>query len=239
MPGDKIPLNPLRKTVPDIVSPYPGHKNTPLGTFAELPPGIRSFFPDGHNMVRVGVDDDGSCFYHTLVAGLNINNWHSMILKERYHHGLNLRKKIAEYLSETTWRKYWAGKGVSAKAVPSVEKMKKDLNNYRTWADVYAIMYVAHVLGLNVLVFDFVSEQIYCGTHNEDNTNNTLFIAWIEHSHFEPILEITKENNVFGSFDKKSPVLGFVMNKYKEQGCPAVSLQQILLRARRARRARR
>ena len=35
----------------------------------------RKFFPDGAAMCRQGVGDDGSCFYHTLAAGLNFDDW--------------------------------------------------------------------------------------------------------------------------------------------------------------------
>ena len=51
------------------------HSNTPHGKLVRLPDDLMHFFPKGTTMCRQGVGDDGSCFYHTMAAGLNFDDW--------------------------------------------------------------------------------------------------------------------------------------------------------------------
>ena len=204
--------------------------NAPLGQYVQIPPNLEKFFPNnGSNMRRIGVDDDGSCFFHTLVSALNFNNWHGKKNSQKVHLGHELRYMLRDAVTKKTWGNYWNGRGVSTRKIPKMKKVIEELSNYRVWANVYTIMFSMHMLDLNIIVFDMSSGQIYCGTHNPINANNTIFICWINHSHFEPIVMVDDNNNVVGKFSKKDKVFKYVLKKYKEQGCPLQSFQSILL----------
>lgn len=220
----------LRNTVPTSTSNT--GTSSKLGEFMELQENIRHFFPND-KMRKVGVDDDGSCFYHTLCAALNINDWHGKSKEKRIHLGHQLRAKILNALTKKTWLNYWHGKGVRTKGtkVPSIDHMKKILKNNTAWADVYAIMFTMHILNLNLIVFDMKQGVIYCGTHDPKKTVDTVFICWISHAHFEPIVYVGKDN-VKGKFGVENPILKHVIEKYNEQGCPRYSLHDILKRKR-------
>ena len=95
-------------------------------------------------------------------------------------------------------------------------------------------MYTVHLLGINLVVFDFQEKVIYCGTHQTERAKSgpTFLLAWIGHSHFEPIFEVREsadgERAAFGTFFYDDAVLQHVLGKYKAQGCPRVSLYKIL-----------
>lgn len=206
-----------------------------LGEFMKLAKNLQHFFPNNaQGMRKVGVDDDGSCFYHTLCAALNIENWHSTNKSDRIKLGHVLRKRVLSALTKRTWLNYWHGKGVRTRGtnVPPMDKMIATLKNNKAWADVYAIMFTMHILHLNLIVFDMKESVIYCGTHDPTKKTDTIFICWIAHSHFEPIVHWDKDKGVRGKFAVDDPIMQHVLNKYMEQGCPRYSLHDILKRKR-------
>lgn len=232
------------KTTPYVLSagkigpPLEPHtENAKLGTLHRLGNDLREFFPNDAKMVRMGVDDDGSCYYHSLACGLNFEGYHSMEKKDRIHQGHLLRKMFEESLTPTTWLNYWNGQGISTKQVPDINEMKRQMSKTKIWANVYSIMFTMWLLGLNLIVFDQTTGEIYCGTHN-NTYGNTIFICWIQHSHFEPILQVTSKGLV-GMFPKNHPLLVHVNKAYQKQGCPRVSLGDILKSLRRKQRAAR
>lgn len=219
--------------------PKESHRNNAdLGDIHRLGEKLNSFFPENVTMARMGVDDDGSCYYHSLACGLNFDEYHNTAKPKRIAHGHTLRKMFEESVTPTTWLNYWNGQGVSTKQVPDLKMIKKQMSKTKTWANVYSIMFTMHMLNLNLVVFDQTSGEIYCGTHNPSNMDNTIFICWIQHSHFEPILQVSTDG-LLGMFPKHDPIVKHVIEKYNQQGCPRVSLRDILKNLRRKRRSSR
>jgi hypothetical protein len=207
-------------------------ENSPLGEYVHISNAIKKFFPKNASMRRIGVDDDGSCYYHSLAAILNFENWHHTPLEKRIDLGHQLRLMLRGGVTKRTWLNYWNGKGVSTSRVPNMSRVVEQMSSYTTWADVYAIMFTQHILGTNLIVIDLSLGEIYCGTHNPQKMNQTMIICWINHSHFEPIVQLTPDG-VIGKFSKNDPVLKFLLERYNEQGCPRYSLHDILKRKRK------
>ena len=206
--------------------------NSPLGEYVHLSDNIKKFFPSDATFCRIGVDDDGSCYYHSLASILNFENWHQTQLKKRIDLGHELRLLLRDSVTKNTWLNYWNGKGVSTSRVPNMKKVVDQMSSYTTWADVYAIMFTQHILDTNLIVIDLALGEIYCGTHNPEKMNQTMIICWVNHSHFEPIVQITPEG-VIGKFSKTDRTLQYLLDRYNEQGCPRYSLHDILKRKRK------
>ena len=211
----------------------PIHSNTPHGKLVRLPDDLMHFFPKGTTMCRQGVGDDGSCFYHTMAAGLNFDDWqHQASRTNKDRIGLGLRKGIKDATTTELWNDFWASKGVLPQTMklPKWSTVEKEMARPSKWADVFHIIYTIHLLGINLIVFDFESGVIYCGTHSSSRAKTcpTFLMAWVGRTHFEPIFEVRDDGKAYGTFLHDDNVLKHVLAKYEEQGCPKVSLYHIL-----------
>lgn len=219
--------------------------NVVAGEYAPVPRSIRRYFPSTPHRViaSAGVHDEGNCFYDTIASTLNVDDWHHQNRRKRRQIGLRLREVVSKTLTRNAWERFWENKKVPLKHVPGHAAILKQMNNYKTWADVFAILYVVEVLNLNLLVFDVATGKLYCGTHNPNPNNTTIFMAWIAHSHFEPLMEVdTRPRNgkirVKIRFSERDEILQHVLRLYAEEECPAVTIHELLRRRRARQRAR-
>jgi len=221
------------------------HHNVPAGHFADVPTSISHFVPNNPNKewYRAGTNADGTCFYHTVGYAINYRGYWTKDAEEQQKLGKHFRKVIFDNTTEAAWERFWEKKGVGMAAVPNIDEIRKQISNSRTWADVFAILYVCDVLRLNILVFDVSAGSLYCGTHNAKRDRPTILMAWIQNSHFEPLMELdTKTFKVRTLFSKSidgKGVLDHILREYEKQGCPNVTIHQILRRRARNKRRRR
>ena len=62
--------------------------------------------------------------------------------------------------------------------LPSGSIVEKEMARPSKWADVFHIIYTIHLLGINLIVFDFESGVIYCGTHSRPGPRPALPSSW-------------------------------------------------------------
>jgi len=221
------------------------HTNVNAGEFAAVPSSLKRYFPDQSTKryVRGGTNADGSCFYHTVGMAINYEGYWRKSPKEQQRLGKEFRRVIFDNISQEAWSRFWKKNKVAAKDVPDLDVIRKQMENPSTWADVFSILFVVDVLGLNILVFDVSAGKLYCGTHNPSADRPTILMAWIHNAHFEPLLEFdTQTLNVRTLFSRRKDgrsVLDHILNMYAKEGCPNVTIHQILRRRRRRRRRQR
>lgn len=218
--------------------------NVPAGEFADVPTSISRFIPQnpGKEWYRGGTNADGTCFYHTIGYAINYGGYWTKNAREQQRLGKHFRKVIFDNTSKAAWERFWEKKGVDMASVPNIEEIREQIHNPKTWADVFSILYVCDVLGLNILVFDVSAGSLYCGTHEAKKDRPTVLMAWIQNAHFEPLMELdTQTLKVRMLFSKRSDgggVLSHILRKYEEQGCPNVTIHHILRRRARNKRRR-
>ena len=166
-----------------------GLSNLGPGELRDLPEELRRNRLFGPEFRRFGVHDDGSCFFHTICAALNLSGYRGKDPERRARIGRQLRRLMQKEISQKKWDRVWKQRQVrSGASLPSLERIRGMLGNYRTWADVYMILYVMDRLNLNMLFFDASSDQLYCGVRGLDaDKQKTVFVLWVNHAHFEPI----------------------------------------------------
>ena len=219
--------------------------NTPAGTFAAIPTALRRYFPpqSKKQYMRGGTNADGSCFYHTLGMVINYEGYWSKNAKEQQRLGKEFRKVIFDSITTEAWGRFWQKNKVDAKDVPDLAEIRRQIENPSTWADVFSILFVVDVLGLNILVFDVSAGKLYCGTHNPSAKRPTILMAWIHNAHFEPLLEFDTETlkvrTLFSRRRDGRSVLDHILKLYAKEGCPNVTIHHILRRRRRRQRRRR
>ena len=215
--------------------------------FAKIPASVKRYFPDAgkKKYLRAGTNQDGSCFYHTLATVINYDGYFWENAKKQREMGRTFRKIMHDTLTRDAWKRFWDGKKVSMdrEGFPSLDEIKEQISNPRTWADVFAIMYVCDRLNLNVLVFDLNAGGLYCGTHFPKPGRPTLLMAWVHNAHFEPILEFDTDTlhvrTLFSTRPDGRSILDHILRMYEKEGCPSVTIHEILRRRRRRLRQRR
>lgn len=165
-----------------------GLNNLKPGQLRDLPTELHGKLFAPH-FKRYGVHDDGSCFFHTICAALNLSGYRDKSPERRMRIGRQFRRLMQKEVSQQKWDGVWERRRVENRSsLPSLSKMKEMLGNHKTWADVYMILYVMDRLNLNMLFFDASSDQLYCGVRGLDSgKQDTVFVLWVNHAHFEPI----------------------------------------------------
>lgn len=209
------------------VAPRDGPANTPPHHLRPVPRALAERLErlnPGYTFWRYGVDDDGSCFFHTLAAAVGMRGWFEKDRAAQRETGHHLRSLVNTALSDTSWNAYWTRTGGRG-AVPSAATVRAKLGNPRTWSDVYMILYAMHELRTGIVFFDERNDsRMYCGVHAHPREYDTYVMClWVNHSHFEPVF--AERNGVLDtSFDRHHPVVERVRERYEQVECPGAPL---------------
>ena len=201
------------------------------GNVSALPQNIeRRYFnnPEFDDFIRFGVEDDGSCFFHSISAALNLSNYHQRSQKSKRKIGRNLRRILQRTMTAETWKEFWESRGVQIKSVPNLRTVIKKMKNPSQWSDVYMILYIMDSLGLNIVFFDGQTQKMYCGVRGKSDAKQTVFILWVARSHFEPIFSVDANKKVKTIFNKTDSIVKHVMDIYSTSPCGNVTLHSIL-----------
>jgi hypothetical protein len=199
-----------------------------------------SFLTPGDEWVRVGVGDDGSCFYHSIACIMNHSfkgvPYHDTKKEDKLCVGHNLRHLLERGLTPKLWEEICACHGVEDSA-PSFADVQKRLQGTKTWANYWTILATCHLLRLNLIFYDMMAGgHPYCGaTHtgtaemkHRDPTLPDMgwrvgCICWIQRCHFEPL----RCNGDF-MFTPKSTIGRTLLDRYKTTGgCRLLLMQEI------------
>lgn len=138
------------------------------------------------------VPGDGSCFFHSIAVLTNYCNIRSCAdLTKRIKIGLTLRGKI---LDKSQWKRFNKSTGFEGLS-PSLEKARAP----RYYADDFIINFSARRLGLNLLIYDNLSSDVYlfpCSSKQHKKKRPYLCLRWIDRCHFEPIAEICSKGSL-------------------------------------------
>lgn len=137
-------------------------------------------------MIRYGVQGDGTCFYYSLCAILNIDNFINRSLSEQTEIGRGYRCNLTRDITWEDWQQFLELKGISASKITSLRTLKRRMCSYRVWADEPVIRYIMYKLKINLIFLDENLNKLYCGV-TEPESDMTAVILWVNKSHFEPL----------------------------------------------------
>jgi hypothetical protein len=148
--------------------------------------------PLGH-ILRVGAHDDGSCWYHSMVAALNYKHALSKSDSERIALGHELRFAIGRKVTRDVWDRFttlFPEHQRLSKA--TFESFKKDIMNPTVWANNAHLKLTNMVLNLSILLLNTRRQSFYCGfAGEEDLKDDVVIIVWVDKEHFEAIVQLT------------------------------------------------
>lgn len=144
---------------------------------------------------RMGVQGDGSCFFHSVCAIMNTDNYlHATELEQR-DIAYAFRCKFAKRFS----RAQYAELSAKSSGAKSFAEEHDGFCAPEVWADEVMIRYASRALDINLIFLDLENGRAYCGVHGDAAeaemasgavSQATGLVAWVDHRHFEPIVRV-------------------------------------------------
>jgi hypothetical protein len=151
---------------------------------------INKVYFGGQNMYHYGVKGDGSCFFYSICAALNKNNFIHSSPERQTEIGQNFRCAFTDKLTIEKWKAF--EKKHNYNTGYTLKEIKKKFCQPSVWADQPIIQYTMEALKLNIIFFDERMRRLFCGVHGGSTKRPSMVILWLHHSHFEPIVRINK-----------------------------------------------
>jgi len=155
------------------------------GVIKEIDGNLKCKWMRDNRFGRMGVQGDGSCFFHSVCVILNLNDYVHKTPKEQRDIAYEFRCKFSTLMSAEEF-KLLGGQSKGTEGFCSV----------KVWADEKMIKIASSILNMNLIFFDLSDDSVYCGVHGKaSETKNVLqktgLIAWVgNRDHFEPIVRI-------------------------------------------------
>jgi hypothetical protein len=174
----------------------------------ELDPAVsKKWFGDTGTYARMGVEGDGSCFFHSVCVILDIDGYVQQPKAKQSEIAHTFRCQFQRAFSESQYEHLSAGLATGK----DFKETREALCRPEVWADEVMIKHAASVLNMNLVFLDMSKATLYCGVHGAETLEATSprrkgkarsktaipkqptgVIAWVSKSHFEPIVRIEK-----------------------------------------------
>ena len=179
---------------------------------------------------RMGVQGDGSCFFHSLCSLRNEDGYLLKTPSEQRDIAYSFRCNLKNHFTSEAYHRA----ALNHPEKDTYEKKLKAFCTPKTWADETMIRFASKTLNMNLIFVDMMNGHAYCGVHGVETVEGihdlervkqvTGIIAWVEHRHFEPIVRIDSLNDkegqittLFSTKEDKHTVYK-IMTEYV-QGC--------------------
>lgn len=181
-----------------------------------------SWMPSHGIFGRMGVLGDGSCFFHSVCALKNIDNYLYVSFKKQKEIAYEFRCAFASNFTKEEYKKL---SKISKHSEP-YEVEHDGFCSPKVWADEVMIRHASKILNLNLIFLDLKNFKAYCGVHGNETfdamtSQPTALIAWVSRSHFEPIVRIDdpEEGLITTIFEpskskKDADLVETIMDKY-------------------------
>jgi hypothetical protein len=195
----------------------------PPNTLELLPQRLTGAYFPAMTMARYGVPGDGTCFFYTICAALNIDGYMHKTKDQQVAIGRSFRCSFTKSLTMDKWAAFEARHGFKT-GIKTLAALKKKFCAYAIWADEPVIRYVMETFKLNLLFFDEQMRKLYCGVRGSED-QASMMVMWIQRSHFEPIARINRLDTKADSVDiqvvfnkrNDASVIDAIMASYEAQ----------------------
>jgi hypothetical protein len=186
----------------------------------------KNYFHNEYMVGRYGVAGDGSCFFHSVCAALNKDDYLFKTNTVQRKMGHKFRCAFTKELTADKWDQFIKSNNITTDT--TVEEAREHFCNNKKWANEIMIKYVIHNLKTNIIFIDGVNTKIYCGVKGRSD-EPLIIIMWISRTHFEPLVRVLgqgaadtdAENKVavqmlFNSL-KDENFITHILNQYQSQ----------------------
>tara|TARA_Y100000748_G_scaffold297075_1_gene290635 strand:+ start:2369 stop:3091 length:723 start_codon:yes stop_codon:yes gene_type:complete len=217
---------------------------------------------NGAEWVKYSVSGNGSCFYNSAAAALNYNNYIKHSVKSQEAIGRNLRRQFQREINENSWSEFWKHHNLQHVA-PNYLKARQEVADPKTWANLWTIYVFSCWTRTNFIFYDMDNECLpYCGITTVDPEKcpqrpkncmlpdskwNLVTIAWVNKSHFDPIMVfknyckscqmpthrsqlVRKNHNLVLNFKKNEKLYKDILKKYNQGKCSGKTIQHAALK---------
>lgn len=138
----------------------------------------------------MGVHGDGTCFFHSLASAVNIDGYLQMSAADRKATGQQFRCDFEARVDEKVWAEMAQSSPHNIRQ--PMDAVKQNFCRSRVWAEETMIKATSMVMGLNIVFIDSATNSYYCNMKGHPESQDTVVMFWVAHSHFEPILFMRK-----------------------------------------------
>lgn len=174
-----------------------------------------------HALRRRGSWGEGTCFFHSLLAELNWKGYNTKSERQQKVLAYKFRCGLGHFITVPELEKELIVSRMRRDELPrSAADLEEKLCDPKVWADEIIIRAVSRLFHCNLLFWDGVGNQFYCGVHGSNAPAQPLFIIlWIDHSHFEGVVLTDKRGRMLadapGMFEPGHPIHMGVLAMYR------------------------
>jgi hypothetical protein len=136
------------------------------------------------------VHGDGSCFFHSLAAAINFKGYVRKSPRKQQELGKDFRCRFKDHMRKDMWDKVFTETPHNKHI--NFREVKEKYCEPREWAEETMIKYTSEHTGLNILFIDGDTGKFYCAVQGDPDTQDTVVMAWVSRSHFEPVMFVRK-----------------------------------------------
>jgi hypothetical protein len=145
------------------------------------------YFGGSRAFGRYGTSGDGTCFFHSMCAARNTDDYLHASASEQCEIGKRFRCAFTNHLTDDRWRRFLKQRKLEDDRTADVAR--KQFCEGSHWADETMIRYVSDALKMNIIFLDMSTKKIYCGVRGHKK-EPLVIVSWIDRMHFEPVVRI-------------------------------------------------
>lgn len=178
---------------------------------------------------RMGVQGDGSCFFHSVCSITNLNGYLFASESKQRSIAYDFRCAFAKRFTKDEY----AQLSIKSSSPKSFAEEHDGFCSPKVWADEVMIRHASKALDINLIFIDLQNDTAYCGVHGEraleaekrgeQIMQKTGIVAWVGHRHFEPIVRVDDaENGIITTLfepaenEEDAKIVQAIMKTYKE-----------------------
>lgn len=170
-----------------------------------------------YNFKRLSTIGDGSCFLHSVIAGL-CPPYHTLDNKQKLLLAKSIRHDLALTLKEDPIYKSLS-RGEIEEIASNIKEMSREyMQAYLVsgnWINMSFIELISNVLNVNIIIISHNTNDFYYSGDPEiyfKKNRDSLFIYYYDNAHFEA-MQVETENGFKSLFSPKSKIVKDSMKK--------------------------
>ena len=177
----------------------------PPGEYVLIPQHITEpLFGIKYTFARFGVAADGSCFFHSLCAAFNSANYLQRSERHQRKIASNLRCSLIAGTADHSRYNAIASNLWHDSEEHSLLDLKSRFCRTHIASTEAMIRFAMEKLKINIIFVDYSVGKLRCDVYG-DPKHPTVFIAWIDRKHFEPLGLLSEGSQMRFVFDPSEP----------------------------------
>lgn len=162
----------------------------------------------GKRIKRVGVHDEGTCFFHSFLY-IHSDEYRNMNKNQRGKYGRKFRKEMGKELNKNFNKLEFSDFGYDK------SELKEFIEDPSEWVGNETWKLVSHVFDVNIIIFRSEEDMIYCGQENFNKKKPYYLFLNVGDIHYEPIVNVNiHDETIKTQFNDKDKLIKKIKDFY-------------------------